>query len=250
VPNKPFNPIAREDARSGLTTGLGCRGIRVTHRGLVVFDLDGTLLRGPTVCEVIAQRLGRLQRMQEMERLSNRKQIAAAREEMARWYAEVPLSALLECLRAIQLAPGAPVGVSMLQKHGVTVGIASITWSFAVAHFAARLGVQHFLGTTLQPSGSVEHVWSEHKAAWVLDLAARWGVSREHIAAVGDSHGDCEMLKVAGKAFFVGAQASELNPEWLRWPAANIEHVAQHIIESWRLQPNDAMQATCEDTRA
>ena len=49
---------------------------------------------------------------------------------------------------------------------------------------------------------------------------------------------------------FAAIAAAELNPEWIHWPAANIEHVAQHIIESWGLQPNNAMQATCEDTRA
>ncbi len=40
----------------------GPSGIR-----LVAFDLDGTLLRGDTVCEVLARRLGRLDRMRELE---------------------------------------------------------------------------------------------------------------------------------------------------------------------------------------
>jgi hypothetical protein len=35
--------------------------------GLTVFDLDGTLLRGPTVCEVLAQTLGRLNQMRQLE---------------------------------------------------------------------------------------------------------------------------------------------------------------------------------------
>jgi hypothetical protein len=36
--------------------------------GLAVFDLDGTLLRGPTVCEVLARALGRLDRLWQLER--------------------------------------------------------------------------------------------------------------------------------------------------------------------------------------
>ena len=41
----------------------------MSHRlgGLAVFDLDGTLLRGPTVCEVLAQTLGRLDQMRQLE---------------------------------------------------------------------------------------------------------------------------------------------------------------------------------------
>jgi phosphoserine phosphatase len=220
------------------------------HRALAVFDLDGTLLRGPTVCEVIAQSLGRLPRMQEIERFRDRLHIAAAREEMARWYADVPVATLLEALQAVRFAPGVASGISLLQAHGVVVGIASITWRFAVAHFAEKLGVEHCLGTALQDSGAVEHVWSEHKAAWVVQMSARLGVSREYIAAVGDSVGDYEMLGVAGKAFFVGTQAPESHPEWLHWPAANIEHVARHLIETWALQPNNTIQATCKDARA
>ena len=34
-------------------------------RGIVAFDLDGTLLRGPTVSELIADGLGRLEQMQD-----------------------------------------------------------------------------------------------------------------------------------------------------------------------------------------
>jgi phosphoserine phosphatase len=38
-------------------------GVKVNAHGLVVFDLDGTLLRGQTVCEVLAAPLGRLDEM-------------------------------------------------------------------------------------------------------------------------------------------------------------------------------------------
>ena len=39
-------------------------------RALVVFDLDGTLLRGQTVCEVIAQSLGGAGRRDNWQRSS------------------------------------------------------------------------------------------------------------------------------------------------------------------------------------
>jgi len=47
---------------------------------LAVFDLDGTLLRGRTVCELLAEPLGRLDRMQQLERFSTEADLAAARE--------------------------------------------------------------------------------------------------------------------------------------------------------------------------
>jgi len=62
------------------------RGGLKLHRwkALVVFDLDGTLLRGPTVCEVLAESLGRLERMRQLERFAGDQELRAAREEMAR----------------------------------------------------------------------------------------------------------------------------------------------------------------------
>jgi hypothetical protein len=43
--------------------------VRDQPHGLAVFDLDGTLLRGLTVCEVLAGPLGHLERMQQFEAL-------------------------------------------------------------------------------------------------------------------------------------------------------------------------------------
>src|SRR6185437_9618675 len=73
---------------------------------LVAFDLDGTLLRGDTVCLAIATRLGRRERMFELERLTSREDIRAAREEMATWYRAVPMTELLASLETLQFAPG------------------------------------------------------------------------------------------------------------------------------------------------
>jgi phosphoserine phosphatase len=110
--------------------------------GLAVFDLDGTLLRGPTVCEVLARALGRLDHMRQLEALIAGLRdidIAAAREEMVRWYREIPLADLRSQLRSATLAPRASEGITVLRRHGVAVAIASITWEFAVVWFARQL---------------------------------------------------------------------------------------------------------------
>jgi phosphoserine phosphatase len=216
---------------------------------LVVFDLDGTLLRGLTVCEVLAQNLGRLPRMQEFERLKHREGILAARAEMALWYRDVPRSTLLHSLTQAQQAPGLAEGIALLQLHDVAIGIASITWHFAAVHLASAFGIEHCLATGLRDSGAIDHVWPEHKAQWLLDLAAQLKVPLERTAAVGDSAGDYDMLGVVGTPIFVGAEPPPSEASWHHMPAANIEHVARHLISAWELQSNTALQATCEDPR-
>ena len=104
--------------------------------GLAVFNLDGTLLRGETVCEVLAQTLGRLDRMREFETLTLEGEIAAAREEMAAWYQSVPQAELIKLLESATIAPGASEGIGLLRQHGIVAGMASITWEFAVEWFA------------------------------------------------------------------------------------------------------------------
>lgn len=210
---------------------------RAGFRALAVFDLDGTLLRGPTVCEVIALSLGRLPRMQEFERLTDRRQIAAARDEMALWYRDAPHASILDSLQNVQWAPGLANGIALLQAGGFAVGIASITWRFAVQHFAAQWGIEHCLATTLQDFGQIDHVWPEHKAQWLLQLAAQLGIPRAHTAAVGDSAGDYEMLRMANTSIFVGADLPPLQQHWIHWPAANIEHIARHLLKALPLQP-------------
>jgi HAD superfamily phosphoserine phosphatase-like hydrolase len=222
---------------SGHPSGRFAFGNSITQpRALVVFDLDGTLLRGPTVCEVLAQSLGRLPRMQEIERLKHRDDISAAREEMASWYRDVPRATLLESLTHAHQAPGLTEGISLLRTHGVEIGIASITWDFGVAHFARIFGVEHCIGTGLRESTVIDHVWSEHKAQWVVELAARLKVPLERTAAVGDSAGDYDMLAVVGTPIFVGTEPPPSQANWRHMPAANIEHIALHVIRGWALQ--------------
>jgi HAD superfamily phosphoserine phosphatase-like hydrolase len=200
---------------------------------LVVFDLDGTLLRGATICEVLAESLQQLPRMQEFERLTEQREIVAAREEMAQWYEKVPRTSLLGFCRNARFAPGLDAGISLLQQHGVAIGIASITWDFAVRHFAHQWGIEHCLATTLHDSGAIGHVWPDHKPHWMLELAAQYNVPRNRVAAIGDSAGDYGMLEAAGVPIFVGAEASKAKPGWIHWPDANIGHLAQHLIDLW-----------------
>jgi phosphoserine phosphatase len=60
-------------------------------------------------------------------------------------------------------ATGAHVAVTALQRAGIEVVIASITWHFAVAWFARSLNVRRFVRTKLSRSGGVAHVWPTEK---------------------------------------------------------------------------------------
>jgi len=202
-------------------------------RGIAAFDLDGTLLRGDTVCEVLAKQLGRLEEMKRFETFKAESDIADGRAQMVEWYRDYSVGDLQAYLDNVSWAPGAHEAIRQLREAGIIVGIASITWSVAVRWFADRLGIRHFLGTDLDQNGEILHVWSRDKGRWLQDLADSYGISHDRIAAVGDSAGDSAMLRVAGLRFFVG---SELVPETgpvIHLPGADLRIVARRIIGEW-----------------
>jgi HAD superfamily phosphoserine phosphatase-like hydrolase len=217
----------------------------MTHvlRGIVVFDLDGTLLRGETVCEVLARPLGRIDQMQKFEQLQSEAEIADARKQMMAWYEEHTHEVLCGYLRNATWAPGARRAVRDLQQADILVAIASITWRFAVAWFANRLKVGHHLGTDVSSDGETAHVGGRDKAQWLEDLASSYKIPRHRIAAVGDSSGDAEMLHAAHLRFFVGAAPSPEIPSLVHLPNADLRQIAGKIIDTW-VDPVTATQGT------
>jgi len=78
---------------------------------LVAFDLDGTLTRGDTVVEVLAQKLGHVERMRALEATvaerQDRASIRLLRDETAKYYRDVTITTLRSHLGSLTLAPGA-----------------------------------------------------------------------------------------------------------------------------------------------
>jgi HAD superfamily phosphoserine phosphatase-like hydrolase len=179
-----------------------------TRLRLAAFDLDGTLLRGDTVCEALARKLGHLERMRELEATQEERQdresLLLLRKELAAYYQGVPRLELRSYLSALTLAPGAREGFALLRQAGIVTAIVSITWEFAAEWLAAELGADYHVGTRLLDDGSIEHFWPDDKAVWLEALMRRQGIRRDETVAVGDSWRDVPMLEAAGVAVYVG----------------------------------------------
>lgn len=197
---------------------------------LAAFDLDGTLVREQTCVMAIASAIGRTEECAEFEKLAMRDiaGITTARETMASWYRDHTLAQLTRTLEQVSLAPGAGEAFTLLRRSGVKTAIVSITWSFAVDWFSARLGADYAYGTRLTDSG-IEHVWPRDKGRWLQELAGALGIKRQSIASVGDSDGDRELLEAAGLRFFVGREPPAAIADVVHIPDADLRTVAQAI---------------------
>jgi phosphoserine phosphatase len=196
---------------------------------LVIFDLDGTLLRGMTSCELIADRIGMLDQMRAFEMLTGEEEIGRARTEMLGWYRSHDRSQLLEALNDATLAPRVTEGLELLRRNRFQIAIASITWAFAVEHIAAKLKVEHRLGTGCTSAGEIDHVWPRHKSQWSEELADRLGIPKALTAAVGDSRGDIPLLQSVACPVFVGASLPD-GLDATHLPGSDIMTVAEHIV--------------------
>jgi phosphoserine phosphatase len=209
------------------------RGVAAGIRGIVAFDLDGTLLRGPTVCELLAERLGRLPRMRQLEALSTEAEIAGARAEMASWYRGVAPAELRRAVESARWAPGAQQGIALLRAHAVEVVVASITWEFAARWLTSGLGVSHVLGTKLEEDGRIAHVWPGDKGRWLENLASELKPRGGRIAAIGDSPSDEGLLAAASLRFYLGEGAPPPLPGVVHRPGADVEALAREILAAW-----------------
>ncbi len=208
------------------------------HEGtvrLAAFDLDGTLVRGETVCEAIARRIGRLKRMREFEgqRWSGTEGTRQARGEMATWYAPYTFEELVTHLTSLRLAPRVEEGLSLLRHHNFKLAIVSITWGFAVEWFAERLGFDYFVGTGLRPDGEITHFFPEDKPKWLGRLADSLDIDMGDVVAVGDSRGDIAMLRAVGQPYWVGESVPEkLVGRVSHHPDGDIQVITEHIVKT------------------
>jgi HAD superfamily phosphoserine phosphatase-like hydrolase len=197
---------------------------------LAAFDLDGTLLRGATICEVLAEKFGRQDRMRAIERLRDIADISAARREMLNWYGNTPPAVLCAELWRVEVAPGAVEAFRLLAARGVPTVIVSVTWKFAVEWFARRFGAVAWVGTSVTTAGAIGHFWPHDKPVWLAEYAGDLGIELAEVAAVGDSHGDLPMLAKVGHPVFVGAQLPIEISHALHKPNADLREVVEIIL--------------------
>ena len=213
-----------------------------SYKGLVVFDCDGTLIREKTVCDLIAAQIGKSERMDWLEQnagaqtaigsSSRNPTVIEAREEMAGWYFDSGRTAVESFLPSVVWAKGVHDGIKSLVEAGFLVAISSMTWKFGVGIITSDLGINEFTGTDLDwDSGEITHLFPEEKAEFLEHLVEKYEIPSDRVFAVGDSGGDAEMLKAAGRGFFVGTNDPEI-AGIIHLPDAGIDTIAQRIIHN------------------
>jgi phosphoserine phosphatase len=180
---------------------------------VVVFDLDGTLLRGTTVSLLLAQWLGRTAQITELERAFTAHEISnrLVADTSAGWLAGHRVTDAWRVLAGGPWIDGMGETFKALTAAGVSLLLGTVTWRFAAEMLQQRHGFAAVSGTGMQAagdvlSGIVSHHFDEHdKARFVEDWCAQHGRPMSDVAAVGDSRSDVPLFRRVGYSIALNA---------------------------------------------
>lgn len=185
-------------------------------RGVVFFDIDGTLVHGRSSGSFLADFLGHSQELNAAEAA-----YAAGtldNDEVcyidARGWAGHSTAEVDSWLASLPLVSGIPETIAWCRENGLRPYLASLAWSVVGGHLARRFSFDGFCGPTLEVTegtftGAVSHVFDENlKRDFALSTAAQLGLKPSQCAAVGDSRSDIPLFQAAGFSIAFNATAA------------------------------------------
>ena len=188
---------------------------------LVIFDMDGTLLKGRTIF-IFAEKKGLTD---ELNRLihNNDKDFFEKTVEIAKLLKGFKCDELLEIFRKIPLQENVETVIKELKKIGIKTAIATDSYQFVADDLKDRLGINYaFANSLIIENGIItgdiilhnidltkefnsEKIYSICKSCVLDKLCKKLGISVKESIAVGDGKIDIGMIKRAGLGIAINA---------------------------------------------
>jgi phosphoserine phosphatase len=180
---------------------------------VVVFDLDGTLLRGTSVSLLLARWLGREDEVAELERAFKAHEISnsVVADTSAAWLEGRSTDEAWRVLMDGLWIEGMAETFQRLTAAGVSLLLGTITWSFAGEMLRRHHDFAAVSGTEMRTdngvlSGTVSRYFDEHdKLRFVEQWCAQNGYSMSQVAAIGDSRSDVPLFRRVGMSIALNA---------------------------------------------
>lgn len=183
---------------------------------MACFDLDGTLIRGTTSSQHLANLLGHAESLKVLEDRYSRNEISnqVVAAESAFHFKGRREADVATFMRSVPLIRGIDVAFAELRNRGIPLLLATVTWRFAAAPIAKRFGFVEWSGTEMEVDahGVLSGVVSRHfdefdKRDFVADYCARHRIDAADVVAIGDSRSDIPLFGWVG--YSIALNASE-----------------------------------------
>lgn len=185
----------------------------MTSRGIVFFDIDGTLIPKVSSGSFLAARLGHQREFDDAEQRYAAGEMANEEVSVidARGWQGVRTTTVDRWLDDLPLIAGIDEVVSWCRAHGVEPVLASLAWQPVSDSIARRYGFTANGGPRVGVSGSTydgtvaEHFDEYDKRDRALALAAGRVVATQRCCAIGDSRSDIPLFDVLPASLAVNA---------------------------------------------
>ncbi len=185
-------------------------------KGIVAFDLDGTLLPNTTVSLHLGPWVGN-DEIEELERLYALGQITnmEAAERDATFYKNRRRNDVWSQLKQLELIDGLEDTITWLKTCSLVPVVATVTMSIAADFLCDRYGFAAGSGCQLAETddgvllGTVaRHFSAEDKATVVEQIAQEQGLGLGDVVAIGDSTSDLPLFHAAGFSIALNASSN------------------------------------------
>ncbi len=174
---------------------------------LALFDLDGTLTKERSAWEYIHRRLGvwegQAEKYQEAFLKGEISYEKFCQLDAAIWKG-MAVSQIEKILQEISLQDGVDDLLAYLRSKRVKLGIISSGLSLLANYLKKKYSMEYAVANELEivdghlTGGIKINVYYDRKKEWVEEAMRNFSVRPEEIMAVGDSHGDIDMLQMVG----------------------------------------------------
>jgi phosphoserine phosphatase len=205
LPREPDLAAARAALEGARVDVLATRA-RGRRRGLLVADMDSTIVTSETLDELAAfAGVGERVAAITARSMNGELDFAAALRERVSMLKGLELSALEATWRGVRLTEGAATLVATMKAHGATTALVSGGFTYFSSRVAALCGFDVHRANSLLDDGAVltgelaEPILDrDAKLAALQELASLRGVRLRATLAVGDGANDLAMLREAG----------------------------------------------------
>lgn len=184
------------------------------RKGLVVFDMDSTLITSEVIVEMAARHgVGEKVKLitdRAMNGELNFDQSLSERIALLKGFHRSHMDSILKSLR---FTPGTPEFLKALNHLGIKTAIASGGFQYFAKSIQAQLKMDYVFANELEfendiLTGVVQGpiVNAEAKQQIVLDLAKELNLSLDQVVAIGDGANDIPMLLTAGMGIAIHAK--------------------------------------------
>ncbi|CAM3139928.1 phosphoserine phosphatase [Arthrobacter ulcerisalmonis] len=188
----------------------------MSTRGIVFFDIDGTLVPSMSSSSFLAKRFGHARVLDAAEQRYAEGELT--NEEVSVIDAEgwrgTPMSTVAAWLEELPLIAGIDAVVAWCVQHDVEPVLASLAWQPVADAIAKRHGLTADGGPRVRVVGSdydgtvAEHFNEYDKRDRALQFAAEHGVSIDHCCAIGDSRSDLPLFAAVPTSLALNAGAA------------------------------------------